>query len=58
MHTQIFRAKFKVQSTVLPNAAKRKGERSIVQAKRGLVGGVRVYMVVFEAHNYGQYHRN
>ena len=24
----------------------------------GLVGGVWVYMVVFEAHNYGQYHRN
>ena len=23
-----------------------------------IVGGVRVYMVVFEAHNYGQYHRN
>ena len=24
----------------------------------GLVGGVRVYMVVFKAHKYGQYHRN
>ena len=24
----------------------------------GLVGGVRVYMVVFEAHKYGQYYRN
>ena len=24
----------------------------------GLVGGVRVYMVVFEARKYGQYHRN
>ena len=24
----------------------------------GLVGGVRVYMVMFKAHKYGQYHRN
>ena len=24
----------------------------------GLVGGVRVYMVVFKAHKYGQYYRN
>ena len=24
----------------------------------GLVGGVRVCMVVFKAHKYGQYHRN
>ena len=24
----------------------------------GLVGGVRMYMVVFKAHKYGQYHRN
>ena len=24
----------------------------------GIVGCVRVYMIVFEAHNYGQYHRN
>ena len=24
----------------------------------GLVGGVRVYMVMFKAHKYGQYHRD